>query len=78
MVMLMVMGVEDWLRRGRRARGADANPDADADADADAHPDADRTRRRRLALAIDLFIYGGRYLLTEIVLNKQLPRNKSD
>lgn len=34
MVVLMVMGVEDRLRRSGRARGADA--------DADAHPDADR------------------------------------
>lgn len=39
MVMLMVMGVEDGLRRGGRARGADS------DADADAHADADRVRQ---------------------------------
>lgn len=41
MVMLMVMGVEDGLRRGGRARGADA----DTDTNTDAHSDADRVRQ---------------------------------
>lgn len=43
MVMLMMMGVEDGLRRGGRARSADSDADADADAHADA--DADRVRQ---------------------------------
>lgn len=50
MVVLMVMGVEDRLRRGGRARGADADadahPDADSDSDRGVREGGSRDRRR--------------------------------